>query len=82
MTDQNTVQRGMKPLTAYLPEFVLISDVLIAFVVWMMRDTLFGAGNDMIAGIVAGMLISGGVVAAFVLKMQMKKINSQNQSKE
>jgi len=73
MTDQSTVQRGMKPLKTYLPEFVLISDVMIAFIVWMMRDTIFGPDNDVIAGIVAAMLISGGIVASFVLKMQLKK---------
>ena len=78
MTEENsTVQRGMSTsdVKAMIPGLVVAFDAVFAIVFWVLRENILGQNEntDMIAGIICGALIVGGIFTSFALKHIFKR---------
>lgn len=75
--ENNTVQRGTTTadVKAMLPGLIVASDLMFAIIFWTLRESILGQNEntDMIAAIVCGILVIGGVFTALVLKHTLKK---------
>lgn len=60
-------KQAQKP-PAWLGALVLTTDMIVAATLWIFRDDIFGPGQDMIAGLIAGLLIFSGFVAMAIMR--------------
>ncbi|MGB4056864.1 MAG: hypothetical protein WBK77_02130 [Alphaproteobacteria bacterium] len=65
---------NQKKIPPHIGSLVLLTDIGGAAAIWFLREDILGPGQDMIAAIVAGCLVMGGVVAFMIFRNLSRRV--------
>ncbi len=73
-SDQITNTQARHKLAVIAP-VVLTIDIILAVIIWFMKDTIFKENADYLGGLIAGALLIAGLFSFFILRLMAHKIS-------
>jgi uncharacterized membrane protein len=72
-TTPSTNTQARHKLAAMAP-IVLFVDIILAAIIWFMKDSIFNEESNYLAGLICAALLIAGIFSFFVLRMMAHKI--------